>query len=152
IMKSEKNVGQRIKEILEEKGIQAKTVAEYLGVTQAAMSNYLNNKRNIDTDTLTKIAEFLGVTTDELLGLPTKRTRRLARGLNALLPEGYLEDVKKEKEKELLKTEEAMQLFTQLTNSQKDMILNLARDLVDNNNRIKELGDYLSELSENVRK
>ena len=45
-----------------------------------------------------------------------------------------------------------MQLFTQLTNSQKDMILNLARDLVDNNNRIKELGDYLSELSENVRK
>ncbi len=98
-MKSEKNVGQRIKEILEEKGIQAKTVAEYLGVTQAAMSNYLNNKRNIDTDTLTKIAEFLGVTTDELLGLPTKRTRRLAVGLNALLPEGYLEDVKKEKRK-----------------------------------------------------
>ena len=124
-MKTEKRVGQRIKENLEEKGIQAKTLAEHLGVTQAAMSNYLNNKRNIDTDTLTKIAIFLDVTTDDLLGRP-KRTSRLGRGLSALIED--------KTEKDNLKVKEAMELFTQLNDPQKEIILNLSRSLVDNNN------------------
>lgn len=66
-MKSEKSIGEKIKELREEKGIQAKDIADYLGVTQSAMSNYEKGKRSIDTDTLVKIAKYLNVTTDFLL-------------------------------------------------------------------------------------
>jgi len=66
-MKIERTIGEKIKDLLDEKDIQAKELAEYLGVTQPAMSNYLNNKRDISAQTIAKIAEYLNVTTDFIL-------------------------------------------------------------------------------------
>lgn len=119
-MKSEKTTGQRIKDILEEKGIQAKTLAEYLGVTQAAMSNYLNDKRNIDTDTLIKISNFLNISTDELLGIRENRSF-------------YFDSTVYFSKEEVKKAEQVSYLFSQLSNAQKEIIINLAKDLVNNN-------------------
>ena len=119
-MKSEKTTGQRIKDILEEKGIQAKTLAEHLGVTQAAMSNYLNDKRNIDTDTLVKISNFLNISTDELLGIRENRTF-------------YFDSTVYFSKEEVKKAEQVSYLFSQLNSAQKEIIINLAKDLVNNN-------------------
>lgn len=66
-MKIERTIGEKIKDLLDEKDIQAKELAEYIGVTQSAMSNYLNNKRDISAQTIAKIAEYLNVTTDFIL-------------------------------------------------------------------------------------
>lgn len=66
-MLNKKELGERIRELIDEKGIQAKDIAEYIGVTQAAMSNYIAGRRNIDTDTLSKIAKFLNVSLEFLI-------------------------------------------------------------------------------------
>lgn len=62
-----KTIGDRIKEILDIRGIQAKELADAIGVSEQAMSNYINNKRNINTDLAVNIANYLNVTTDYLL-------------------------------------------------------------------------------------
>ena len=132
-------VGSRIKKILQEKDMQAKELAEKIGVSQAAMSNYLNDKRNIDNNYLSKISEILDVTTDELLGIAEKkksRINRLAAGLNSLLEDS----LKKQEEERIMrdKTEnEIVNLLPSLDASQLDIILNLSKDLVNKNNHIK---------------
>ena len=107
--------------------MQAKELAEKIGVSQAAMSNYLNDKRNIDNNYLSKISEILDVTTDELLGIAEKkksRINRLAAGLNSLLEDS----LKKQEEERIMrdKTEnEIVNLLPSLDASQLDIILNL---------------------------
>lgn len=45
-------------------------VADYLGLTVAAYQNYETGRREANYDTLSKLADFYGVTTDYLLGRP----------------------------------------------------------------------------------
>ena len=140
-------VGSRIKKILQEKDMQAKELAEKIGVSQAAMSNYLNDKRNIDNNYLSKISEILDVTTDELLGIAEKkksRINRLAAGLNSLLEDS----LKKQEEERIMrdKTEnEIVNLLPSLDASQLDIILNLSKDLVNKNNHIKLMAKIFNE-------
>lgn len=58
----------RIKEIRKSQRITAKQLADYVNVAESTMSLYENGKREPDYKTLVKIAEFLNVTTDCLLG------------------------------------------------------------------------------------
>ena len=62
-----KTIGEKIKDLLDEKGYQAKDLADAVGVSQAAMSNYLTDKRDINIHLIGKIANFLNVSTDSLL-------------------------------------------------------------------------------------
>lgn len=140
-------VGSRIKKILQEKDMQAKELAEKIGVSQAAMSNYLNDKRNIDNTYLTKIAEVLDVATDELLGITDKkksRRHRLTSGLNVLLEEA-LKKQEEEKNKRNKIENEIIKLLQDLDGSQLDIILNLSKDLVNQNNHIKLLARAFNE-------
>jgi len=57
----------RIKEIIEEKGIKQTWLAEKLGKSYNMMNSYVQNRRQPKLDVLYKIAEILGVEARELL-------------------------------------------------------------------------------------
>lgn len=61
------NLETRISELLVKKGIKQKELADKAGVTQAAMSHYINGTRIPRASTLKKIAEALNTTTEYLL-------------------------------------------------------------------------------------
>lgn len=53
-----KTIGERIKELREEKGINQLELSKILNVHKGSVSNWENNKRTPDADMLTKIADF----------------------------------------------------------------------------------------------
>lgn len=58
----------RLKFLREEKGLFQSDIARILGVSIAAVGFYENEKRDMSPDTIIKLAEYFGVTTDYLLG------------------------------------------------------------------------------------
>lgn len=63
-----KDFGARLLSLRKEKGTSQADVAEYIGLTVAAYQNYENGRREAGYDTISKLADFYGVTTDYLLG------------------------------------------------------------------------------------
>lgn len=61
-------IGERLKKLRQERGILQRQLAEILKITQQTISLYESNKREPDAETLSKIADFFGVTIDYLLG------------------------------------------------------------------------------------
>ncbi len=61
--------GQRIKKELLEQGKMQKDLAKHLGVQKSTLSEWLNNHNEPPMHIIPKIAVFLDVTTDYLLGL-----------------------------------------------------------------------------------
>ena len=61
-------IGRRIAELRKEKGMTQEELARALNITRSALSLYEIGKREPDTDTIKKIAEFFGVSIDYLLG------------------------------------------------------------------------------------
>lgn len=59
----------RIKEIRKRKKITAKELADHVRVAESTMSLYENGKREPDFETLSKIAKYLEVSVDYLLGI-----------------------------------------------------------------------------------
>ncbi len=57
----------KIKKLIDDKGIKQKKLAEAAGVSGAYMSLIIQGKRSPTVGILKKIADFLGVTIDELL-------------------------------------------------------------------------------------
>jgi len=58
----------RLKELREEKGLHQIELAKILNVTQTAISRYEKGERTPDIQTIKKLRDFFGVTTDYLLG------------------------------------------------------------------------------------
>ena len=56
----------RIKELLKERGITISSLAEQIGTTQTSLSRALGENGNPTFDTLSKIANALGVSVSEL--------------------------------------------------------------------------------------
>ena len=65
----------RIKEIRKSKKITAKQLADVVNVAESTMSLYENGKREPDFTTFIKIAEFLEVSTDYLLGITDQKEK-----------------------------------------------------------------------------
>ena len=59
--------GTRIKELLEEKGMKQKDLAEAIGVTEAMMTYIIKGLRDTEVTKAARMAKVLGVTVDELL-------------------------------------------------------------------------------------
>ena len=59
--------GEYIKRIMTHKGMTQKELADKVGITQSAMSRYINDKRIPFIDVAFKIAAALGVSIDELV-------------------------------------------------------------------------------------
>ncbi len=65
-------MGERIKELIENKGINQKILAEKVGCTEAAISHYIKGDRVPRASVLSKIAIALDTTSDYLTeGIPT---------------------------------------------------------------------------------
>lgn len=58
----------RLKQLRESRKLTKKQVAERTGITERAYSTYEYGERDVSTATLSKLADFYGVTTDYLLG------------------------------------------------------------------------------------
>ena len=59
----------RIKELREDRDLRQIDVAEKTGIDQRTLSNYETGKTNPDSYSITKLAEFYGVSCDYLLGV-----------------------------------------------------------------------------------
>ena len=71
--------GDIIVRLREEKGMQQKELAKALNIGSSRLSHYENNRREIDNETLVKIADYFSVTTDFLLGRTKFRNARLVK-------------------------------------------------------------------------
>ena len=72
---SPKAIGERIKSARENCKMTQKELAKKLICTRELISYYENGSRDIKTDTLIRLSEILGVTTDYLLGLSRAETK-----------------------------------------------------------------------------
>ena len=61
-------VSQRILEIMEQKHIKQKTLADYTGISTSAISDWKKKGTNPSVDKIVAISECLGVSIDYLLG------------------------------------------------------------------------------------
>ena len=76
--------------IREDRDLLQKDVANALGISRATYSNYESGLRSPDPDMLIKIAEFYGVSVDELLGYtPKNRTTDILRSDERILLKKY---------------------------------------------------------------
>ena len=60
----------KLKELRTAQNLNQKELAEKLGYSQNTISQWESGKRSMDADTLARIADFFGVTTDAVLGRP----------------------------------------------------------------------------------
>ena len=60
-------IGDRIKHLCKQKGITQKQLAELTGITEASISRTVNGGREPRANSILKLADALGVTTDYLL-------------------------------------------------------------------------------------
>ncbi|MDF2571146.1 MAG: DNA-binding protein [Sporomusa sp.] len=58
----------RLAKLRNNKGLTQQQVADITGLTRARLNNYEQGVREPDYDTLLRLADFFGVTTDHLLG------------------------------------------------------------------------------------
>ena len=65
----EYNIGKRIKNMREKNGLTQKELAEKLGVSRQALSNYESDKRLPDIYVVAQMADVFSVTVDTLIGL-----------------------------------------------------------------------------------
>lgn len=63
------NVGTRLRKIIKERGLKQKWVAEKSGINEGNFQRILDNKQSPSAQSLAKISEALGVSTDWILGL-----------------------------------------------------------------------------------
>lgn len=61
-------LGENLRHLREDKDIRQKIVAEHINKSVQAYSQYESNKREPDSETLVKLADFYGVSVDYLLG------------------------------------------------------------------------------------
>lgn len=64
----------RVFEIMKERGITAKKLADAVGVSQGNVSDWKSGRSAPTAAVMVKIADYLGVTSDYLLGRETPRT------------------------------------------------------------------------------
>jgi transcriptional regulator with XRE-family HTH domain len=81
-------IGDRLKQLREEKGYTQEYIAEYLGVKQQTYSRYENNVSEPDIETIHKLVKLFNVSADYLLGLSKFRKGELDR-----LPDGIKDEV-----------------------------------------------------------
>lgn len=70
----------RLREVRKEHSVSQQVLADYLGVTQAALSGWETGKYKIDNNNLLRLAKYFGVTTDYLLGNSDEKSPGAAGG------------------------------------------------------------------------
>lgn len=57
-----------LKSLRKSKGIRQQTIADYLGISRPTYSRYESGEREPDQNTLTRLADYFGVSVDYLIG------------------------------------------------------------------------------------
>lgn len=60
---------ERLKDLINEKGLNNQKVSDLTGIPRTSISNWINGRRTVQIEALVQLALFFGVTTDYLLGL-----------------------------------------------------------------------------------
>ncbi|MFC5530634.1 helix-turn-helix domain-containing protein [Cohnella yongneupensis] len=71
------NIGNRIAFLRDQRGLTQEELATSLGISRAALSHYEKNRREPDTETLSKVADLFQVSLDYLAGRTTQPTTTL---------------------------------------------------------------------------
>lgn len=104
--------GDRLKELRKINNISQEKLGDYLGVTSNAVYSWENKKAQPTIETIIRIAEYFGVTTDYLLGITQEDVDGLERLKTALKEAGMwdydIDDMSKED------FEKAMQIMNML--------------------------------------
>lgn len=77
-------IGTKLKELRTKKGVTISQLCDELQMNQNTYAKYERNERDVSTETLSKLADFYGVTTDYLLGRVPAETETLTASENAL--------------------------------------------------------------------
>ncbi|CAM4455202.1 helix-turn-helix domain-containing protein [Paenibacillus tarimensis] len=96
-------IGDRLRELRKARKMTQEQVAAYLNAAKSTISQYENNINEPDLETLVKLADWFGVTIDDLLGRSLYDQRPDSGSSNSLLMERLTED-----EEEYLKESLAM--------------------------------------------
>ena len=73
-----------LKQLRAKKGVSQRVVADYLGITNQAYSNYENGKRQADYETQLKLAAYFAVPLDEMFHGPAHGKTPAHEGAEAL--------------------------------------------------------------------
>ncbi len=85
---------ENLKEARIKKGLSQKEVADNIGVAKSTYSLYESGNREPNVQTIKKIADFLGISADELLGLSDQPTTLAAHFDGNEYTEDELEEIK----------------------------------------------------------
>lgn len=85
--------GSIIKNLLEEKNMTQRELAEFVDVTEVTISRYISGKRQPKSYILAKISDIFGVSIEFLLG--KTENRNIQQNTNKDLPDAYFEVSKK---------------------------------------------------------
>ena len=86
-------IGDRMKQLREEKDLMQQEVCSALGLEQSTLANYENNLRVPKTDILISIANYYGVSLDYLVGRTNNRfdnSKRHPKDLNKFLEQAEI--------------------------------------------------------------
>jgi transcriptional regulator with XRE-family HTH domain len=86
-------IGRFIKNQLKQKGYTQENLADHLGISKQAVSQNLSGKSTFEISNLMLIAEFLDVSTDEILYAGSKRETLLEKFYNTSIDDMDLKDV-----------------------------------------------------------
>jgi len=105
---SEEPFGERIARLRREKGLTQEELAGRLGVTQPVVSDYERGRLRLHGELIVQLAEILGTSADEILGLKASdRTERSTRNRRLLRQVQALEKLSKRDQQALLRTIDA---------------------------------------------
>ena len=111
-----KVIGANIKKVCEMKGIKQIDIADYMGISQGSVSNWMKGLNSIDIENLAKLCEFLGISLNQVYGV------------DPITPEALLSA----QENELLS------IFRSLNKNGKSMLISTARAFSGNPDMQKE--------------
>lgn len=99
-----KTIGEKIQLLREELNLNQRELADLVGITEATLSRYENNKREPKGLILAKLAKALNVSTDYLLD--DTLTKKIPYGNHNELSQNEIIDIEKEAEKMISSIEE----------------------------------------------
>lgn len=86
------NIGNRIAFLRDQRNLTQEELAAALGISRAALSHYEKNRREPDTETLTKVADLFQVSLDYLVGRTNEATVSLDSDVRQFTDELELSD------------------------------------------------------------
>jgi len=101
---SQETIGERIARIRKEKGYTQIELSKKIGITQVLISSYERNRLRPPHEIITGLAQTLGITTDELLGLTDPKFIMKKPSLKILRRLNKIEQLPPSQQRALLQT------------------------------------------------